>query len=437
LRLAVLGVLPLFARDATAGWDYEASVGGGSTDNLTRVADEDAIDETIASAGLRLSFDESNRRVDADVVADFDYYEYLDGDYDSEVIGSLIGNTRVALVDERLHWTLRDNFGQVLIDPFSPASPANRENVNYLDTGLESTFSFGSQTRLNLGGAYAMAMYEDSPLDSDTVIGELALSRLPSDSTMLGVHARFAQVGYSDAALSAFDYDQSELFVRYNINGARTALNAAAGYTRIERDDGTTENSPLVRITLQRRLTGMSMLRLQAGQEFSNSASAFAAGQGGSVSLDTSAGRQTASPFKHRFADLAWLVSGRRTTLEISAGQRRQDYEDQPTLDQTLTSLRARVSRSVSATFQVSLGASMDQGEFALAGSDYDDLIGNFSVSWQASRRLGLVFNYDYHDREQDGFGGGYTENRLWLSLTYRHGSPRESMRSVFTGGEE
>jgi hypothetical protein len=36
-------------------------------------------------------------------------------------------------------------------------------------------------------------------------------------------------------------------------------------------------------------------------------------------------------------------------------------------------------------------------------------------------------------DREQDGFGGGYTENRFWLSLAYRQGEPRESLRRAFT----
>ena len=34
-----------------------------------------------------------------------------------------------------------DNFGQVLDDPFQPATPDNRENINYLTTGPDLTFA--------------------------------------------------------------------------------------------------------------------------------------------------------------------------------------------------------------------------------------------------------------------------------------------------------
>ena len=433
LRLALLAALPLVARDAQAGeLAYEASLGGGHTDNIERVA-EDAVDETFASAGLRLSYDENNRRVDADVVADLDYYDYLDGDYESEWVGNLIGNSRVAIIEERLHWTLNDNFGQVLVDPFSPAGPENRENVNYLNTGLDATFGFGSQTRLNVGAAYAMATYEDSPLDSDTVVGEIAFMRLPSDSTSLGLTARVAEVDYSDSIQDDSDYDQTELFGQYRISGARTSLDAAVGYTEIGRNDGSSDSGPLFRLSLERLLTGMSTLRLNAGQEFANSASAFAAGQDGSVDLDTSAGRQNATPFKRQYLELGWHVAGRRTSLELSAGLQDQAYDNQPALDQTLTGYRLRLSRNLTAAFQLSLGLALEQAKFEQAGADYDDLIGNFGASWQMSRNLALLFNYNYMDREQDGFGGGYTENRFWLSLAYRQGEPRESLRRAFT----
>ena len=437
LRLAIFASLALFARETVAGeLAYEVSAGGGHSDNLTRVAD-DGVEETIAAVGMRLSYDELSKRVDADVVADFDYYDYLDDTYDSEIVGSLIANSRFALIEDRLHWTLNDNFGQVVLDPFSPATPENRENVNYLDTGLETTFAFGSQTRMDLGVAYAAAHYEESPLNSDALIGELALRRLPSDSTSLGLHAQFARVEYDDNVFANNDYDQSELYGQYSIHGARTVLDAAVGYTEMEREDGTSDSGPLVRLSLQRLVANMSTLRLNAGQEFANSASAFASSQGDSVGQDTSTARQTGTPFKRRYGDLAWLLTGRRTSFELSAGLEDQVYDEEPELDQSLTRFHLRLRRNLTAAFEVSLSARVEQVEFEQGDFNYDDLIGNLGLNWQMSRRLALLFNYDYVDREQNAFGGGYSENRLWLTLAYRYGEPRDSMRGAFTQGAE
>ncbi|MES1263873.1 MAG: hypothetical protein ABUL69_05920, partial [Peristeroidobacter soli] len=151
-----------FADAGAAGFGYEFTAGAGQSDNVARTEDNEQ-DETIASAGLRLSLDERSNRVAANLVGDFAFYDYLDDTFDSELIGSFVGNSTVTLIEDRLKWLVSDDFGQVLNDPLSPATPGNREHLNYFSTGLEGAFGAGSRNELSLGVHYSLASYEESP----------------------------------------------------------------------------------------------------------------------------------------------------------------------------------------------------------------------------------------------------------------------------------
>jgi hypothetical protein len=345
-----------------------------------------------------------------------------------------MGNSRLTLVENRLNWTLSDNFGQVLGDPFLPSTPGNRENVNYLDSGLEATFGFGPQTRLDLAGTYALASYEDSPLDSGAVIADVGLSRLTSEATSIGVHLMNASVEYEDDVQAVNNYDQGEAFVEYSIRGSRTVLDSAVGYTTLDRDVGESDSGMLLRFNLGRRVSNMSWLNFSAGQEFANSASAFAAGQGGSVGLGTSAGRQTSAPFTYQHAELGWSITGHRTAIDLSAGWSRQKYEEDRALDHEMSTVRLRVSRDLTPGFQVAVDAAYQREEYAQFDDEYKDLFGTMSFRWRISRRLVLSLDYDYSHRKASSFSTSYTENRFWLTLGYERGTPRDAIHSPYSG---
>jgi hypothetical protein len=141
-RLAVAALLAApFAANA-ADVAYEANVAVGHSDNVGRTATNE-IDETIASAGLEFSVGQFGPRLQADLTGNFAYYDYLDDTFDSELMGSFSGNALLNFVPERFTWMIADNFGQVLSDPFQPATPDNRENINHLMTGPDLMFALG------------------------------------------------------------------------------------------------------------------------------------------------------------------------------------------------------------------------------------------------------------------------------------------------------
>jgi hypothetical protein len=408
---------------------YEASVGAGHSDNIRRTVNNET-DEDIAAVGLRFSIDELRPRLEGRAVADLAYHEYLDDAFDSDFIGNFAGDARIALAPERLDWIIADNFGQVLADPFTPATPDNRENINYFTTGPVLSLPLGAKNRVRLGAQYSLISYEDSPFDSDAVSANLALVRALSASTALSLNARAQQVEYDEAGLNA-DYDQQDAFVRYEATGIRTELGVDVGYTQVDRDAASdSEDGLLLRLDLSRRLSGASTATLSAGREFSNSGSAFATTQElGGIGSGATPGRQTGLPFTHEYVALGWNFSRNRTGFGFSVSRTDQSYEDDASsgLDQTLSSVSGRFSRQLSTRTALAIDVGYGEGEFA-QGTDYDELNGSLSVSWRLSRSLSLTAMYDYYEYETlaGPEAGKARENRFWLSLGFGNGTPRQ-----------
>jgi hypothetical protein len=412
-------------RAEAANLAYEATAGVGQSDNIARAADDEQ-DETVATAGLRFSVDQRSSRIEADAVGDLAYYDYLDDTYGSEMLGTLTASLRAAIIEERLHWVLNDNFGQVLNDPFTPATPENRENLNYFSTGPELTFAFGTQTRFQAGARYARADYENLPLDSTSLMASAGLERDITRGSSLGLFARHQQLEYESSLLDV-DYDQREGFLRYSALGARTRLQLDVGFTEIDREGmSESQDSALLRFEGERRMTARTSLRLDAGRQFASSGSAFAAEQSGSpAGLDSAGGRQTFDPFIDEYVRVGWDYAGSRTELSFGGGWREQGYETDPDLDQSLSTLDASVRRHISPMVSIELGARQSESEFEQPGRDYSDLSVSLSLDWRLSRMLTARLSFDRQDRDSDDALAGFTENRIWLSLGYGRGAPR------------
>jgi hypothetical protein len=410
---------------------YEASLAAGHSDNIRRTTENEQ-EEDIAAAGLRFSVDHISPRIEGRAVGDVAYHEYLDNTFESDFLGNFAGDARFAFVPDRLEWVVADNFGQVLSDPFVPATPDNRENINYFTTGPDLMLGLGSQNRLRLGARYSLISYEDSDFDSDATSAELGFIRALSAASAISVNGRVQQIEYDESALDA-DYDQSEAYARYEANGIRTNLALDVGYTEIDREaTPDSEGGLLLRLEASRRLSGSSTAMLNAGREFSNSGTAFADAQvGGGIGLGAVPGQQTALPFTHEYVTIGWQFSRNRTGLGLSASWSDQSSEDlgSTELDQTLSSLNAYYSRQLSARTSMRFDVLYTEGEFSEGDlnqdSDYDELNGSLSFNWQLSRSLSLAAVYDHYKRSSDLTAGDAKENRFWLSIAFGSGRPR------------
>jgi opacity protein-like surface antigen len=425
-RLAIAALLAAPMAANAVDFAYQANAAVGHTDNISRTAANET-DETIASAGLQFSLGQFGPRLQADLTGNFAYYDYLDDTYDPELMGSFAGNVLLNFVPERFTWMIADNFGQVLSDPFQPATPDNREDINYLMTGPDLMFALGSQTRLRLGARYALTTYETRPFDSTSTSGEIQISRMLSSASSVSLNARAQQTEYDESALNA-DYDRNEAFLQYSATGARTILTIDAGYTELKREaDSSSDSGMLLRVDVSRRLSASSSASLSLGREFSSAGEVFAQGQNASIrDLQATPGRQTTDPFINEYVGLGWDFARNRTRFSLHASRSERTYEDNPQLDEKLLSLRAEFGRQLSSVMDVNVHSTFVRNTFEESGRDYDELSLGAGVSWRLSRNVSISMSYDYHDRSSDDALGDYDENRFWFSIGYAHGEPRE-----------
>lgn len=420
-----LAIGMLCAAEARAEFNYEVSLSGGRSDNIARTPANE-IEEDIAAAEVEFSFYRESNRLSADAIGNLLYYDYLDDTFQSEIFGNLAADLAFRIVPERFHWYLSDNFGQVLNDPFMPATPDNRENINYFRTGPDVILPLGSQTRFRLGGRYGLTTYEDSPLDSDTVLATATLERLLSSNSSVSINAGGREVNYDEASLNG-DYTQTETYLGYEAEGARTNLSVELGYTEMDRDAATEkEDGALLRVEVSRRLSASSVVMLSGGQEFSSSGEAFAAAQSG-TGVVTLPGRQTVQPFVNKHATLGYIFTRERNRFGLTGTWSDQKYDGQPALDQTLTTLTATFRRELSQRTALDLDCGYGNGDFE-QGSNYTDVTAGATFEWRMTQSLSLGLTYDYYDRSSDLAAGDFTENRFWLSIGYSRGRPREHM---------
>jgi hypothetical protein len=182
-------------KSQAADFAYGADLGLGRTDNIDRTAGNKR-SENIASAGVQFSLLQQSRRLETNVLGDLAFLDYLKHTYRSEVVGNFTGLARLAIIPERLVWVFQDNFGQVKRDLFAPATPGNRENINYFTTGPELTARFGGQVRGQLSGEYSKITYQSSPFDNDRYSGSLGLIRDLTDTSAVSANVRAEKVRF-------------------------------------------------------------------------------------------------------------------------------------------------------------------------------------------------------------------------------------------------
>jgi len=407
---------------------YALEVGGGRSDNITRV-EQNEVAETIATAGIELAWSEQTQRIDGLAAVDLTYMHYVDDTYDAELLGTADGVVVFGIVPERFTWTLQDSFGQAQSDPFAPSTPETRENVNYLTTGPDLIVRFGRTSFARLFGRYSLTSYEESPLDADRLAGGVSFGWRPSARSEFALNAITERNEFQDL-VGLNDYDRQYAFFSYGLEGARTEIVSEIGYTWIDHEDGRSNGGPLARIFVDRRLSPSTTLELTVGTQITDAGevlqSTLEQGPVGGVTGITA----TEDPFENRYGTIEWNFSRNRTGLSIGFGWSEDRYERQTTFDRTRYVYDASMSRHLTPFLSAALFGTLTDEQFDTTGLEAEELRAGFSVLWAAGRRFGLNLIVERYDRETSNGVGQFVETRGFLTITY---SPRGRVGEVRT----
>jgi hypothetical protein len=404
-----------------------AEAGVGYSDNIGRVPSNET-DETIGTVGLELDWTERTRRIRGDATVDLSYFEYLDNTYESEVLGTADGTLALGIVPETLQWVFQDSFGQAQSDPFAPATPATREDLNYFSTGPDLTLRLGSTGFGRLFGRWSTTTYERSPLDAERTTAGVAVGRRASPRSELSLNAVTESVDFDLAANT--DFDRESVFVGWNLDASRTEIDAQLGYTWLERDGDDKTGNALVNVVITRDLSASSVLALTLGTQLGDAGDSLRTElQGGVVGGGGTQITATADPFENRVASLDWSYFRGRTGFSLGASWTEEDYETQTQLNRTRNVFTASVSRRLASAVDFDLFATLEDEEFDNTDLTSDELSLGAVLNWRVWRTLGLRLTAERYDRDTSDGTGEYQENRAFLTLAYYWGDAGATRR--------
>ena len=404
--------------------EYGFTAGYGHSDNVFRRAD-DEIASDILTAGVELNWKEVRTHLDADVSADLDFNHYLNVDrnfdVDEQVSGSAQGSVTLAIVPEHFTWVIEDSFGQTQQDPLVPATPETLESTNYLTTGPDFTVLIGSMSLLRFSGRYSSTNYEQSPFDSTRAGGGIAFLRNTSERSSLSLNLDTDAVDYEED--TNIDFTRQSASFSYTLSAARTDIDAQAGYTRMDIDDGSEKTGPLLNVKIRRQISSSSALNFRVGTQLSDSAEALRNElESGDVGDDGTGVIATSNTFENQFASLAWEFERPRTSFDVSAGWDKDVYDSGDDLDRERLLFQAGAERHLNNRLSAHIRLSFDTESYEVDDNEIEELRLILGGSWRFGRDTGIEVWGERLKRDSNttAAGGHSLENRIFLTLFYR-----------------
>jgi hypothetical protein len=448
LPIPLLGLLGLGSIAAAETLTYGADVGVAETDNVTLAA-TNRISQTIAVADVDFDIKQQTRLLDLDAKGNFSDLDYLQGAFSNQFVGRFDGVGKYALIPERLTWVVQDDFGQAALDPFTPTTPNNLEDVNYFSTGPDVALRFGPTYFLNMSARVARAQYQTSPFNSNRVLATLAGGMQLSPNSSVSLNADTERVLFENTLLNT-DFDRTNAFVRYELQGARTDFSADLGATKIEQG-GESTTGPLAKIRLTRKISNAAKLVVSLGRDLTDGASSFSNGPGGSAGVVSGPTNivgaapiaLTSTSYTSNYGSVAWQYTRNRTTISVGGRWEKDVYDHAGQFDNTIEGADFSVERRLTHAFTAQILGRLNKTTYpngifvpentgilptgngptvATQGgsSHYETGLVGVALVWHHGRALEVRLRCEHSSESTTGFDASYHENRVYLTVGYR-----------------
>ena len=274
----------------------------------------------------------SHPRFAASLIGTGAYYDYQSRFFDPEFTGTAHGALAYELLADTLTLLADDSFTQARVTDVAAITPANRQNVNRIVLGPElDLHPGGAQNLLMAQALYQRTDYSDSPLDSNTVRGQVTVGRSIDARNFLSLNAAARDVSFPSNTFA--DYRGQDYFLSWAATGIRTTLILDAGYSSTLVDGADRVNSPLFRLNVARRLSARSTAFLYATHAQVSAADAIFLDAGlGGRDAGTSSYGISPDPFKMDYLGAGYEIDNGRLVLMLRGSVGRERYS-QTTID--------------------------------------------------------------------------------------------------------
>lgn len=403
---------------------FSISAGATYSDNVGRVSGGEESD-LMPEAAMQFSISREGR-LDLALDGDLRYRSYQESTFssDDELVGGLDARLGYALWQDRLLWSVQNNFGQALIDPQAVSTVDNRQNLNYFSTGPDITIPLGSRTSLALSGRWSDLDYEESDFGNERLSGTLGLSRGLGGTSSLQLSLASQRVDFNGQVASG--YDVHSAYLTFQAGGPRTQLELRGGATEVH-DAGDTFRHPLASVTLTRQLSERASLVLVAGTGVTDAADAFRRDQD-IAGIGGIGDGVVALPdiVQEDFASVQWSLGSGRTTFDATLDWRDEDREFQSDFSRQSLELGINLARRLGPRLTARIYGMHRNTDYDLTDIQYDEWQAGVGFDWQISSRYSLNLDAEHWDSSGDSSSGPsqrqYEENRYSLRISYSIG---------------
>lgn len=424
--------------------DYLAAEGGFIyTDNVARSAN--ATNQFLVTVGLSGDISREGPRLDYRLSSNLALLKYLGGAYPTEPSGYLDGTLKFKIFPGFLTWIVRETFSEVQIDPYTPATPNNLVNLNFVTTGPRFTLRPTLRTSVTLDAVYSYvssssAAQQFANLDSHRYGGDLRIDRAFSETASLYLKGHYEKVDFKDTVTNN-NFSIGEAVGGYQLTDGRTVFDLSGGYSQLRvydvlttvegpfgsRETVTTEHfdEPIWKVDLSRLITPNQRIALHASEQFTDASSQFRLGFDQPVPTIAPQPFATGDPFKQRQYTLDWRWQATRTVVNLSLMELRQHYLLDTVNDLESKSVNATLTRLLSPVLLWDIGASVFRYqrigtapanglEPVSSGESNKTFAVSTGLRWQVGEHLAMRFIYT-HSRQN----GVYGENQIGVIASW------------------
>lgn len=423
LSLALLAALPCAAQSLRV--DYEVGASFLHSDNIN-LSDTNPDSDSILSPSISFAASQTGSTTRLRARGLFQYLDYRDHTYSDEFRGEFAGQFGWTLLPERLEFVVEDYLGRQPVNVLDGFSPGNQQQINVFTTGPSLYARFGDAMRGQVDLRYSNTYAEETKQFNGNrynVAGRLFRDLDPTQR--LSMNLEVTQVRF-DTALPGADYTRYDGYLGYRRESAKVDLDAAVGYTRIERDGiAGNESLPLVRARLGWKVTPRSTIDIDASYQFADTASDLVSENSGFYTLGI---EDLPSP--------TLLVSPRvyeelRYEVGYSFDGERLDFQIQPYVDQIQypdIALDGWKSRGAYGTLRYRLRprqnflllAMTERRDYANSLRIDDDYTLRIAYEYRFNRHLSGTLAWQRRNRNSSAPGQDYSENMTALGFVYR-----------------
>jgi hypothetical protein len=223
------------------------------------------------------------------------------------------------------------------------------------------------------------------------------------------------------------DFDRTNVYANYEIEGARTTLSADLGVTKVT-ERATETNGGLAKLTLKRRVSRAADLSLELGHLLTDGTTSFSGSQAGAIGvIATGPATSTSQSYTSNYASIGWKYERGRTTLALSARYEKDIYPGEASFDHVLKTGEFRVQRQVTRAFAAQVLGRVYQTDYSQAivaptdgSSNTTTATVSGGITWRHGRGLEVKFQAEHTIYSVSSGGLGYRENRVFLTVGYR-----------------